>query len=152
MSKERIFIRRQDVDLDSIFSNTDLYHMLEGAKQVYAKFKQLAQNENLMVEFETHWAGYDGGTEVVACFYRWETDKEYQARIDEFNAKEEKKRLKKEAREAKQLAKVLADEASEKALYEKLHAKFGKKTNVYSDMDPGRDYLDGPMIKMFRDD
>jgi hypothetical protein len=24
--------------------------------------------------------------------------------------------------------------------------------NIYSDMDPGRDYLDGPMIKMFRDD
>lgn len=24
--------------------------------------------------------------------------------------------------------------------------------NIYSDMDPGRDYLDGPMIKMFRDE
>jgi len=125
MSKERIFIRRQDVDLDGIFSNKDLYHMLEGAKQVYAKFKQLAQNENLMVEFETHWAGYDGGTEVYACFYRWETDKEYQARIDEFNAQEEKKRLKKEARKAKELAKVLADEQSERELYERLHKKFG---------------------------
>jgi len=24
--------------------------------------------------------------------------------------------------------------------------------NIYNDMDPGRDYLDGPMIKMFRED
>jgi len=151
MSKERIFVRRQDVDLDDMFSNKDLPAMLEGAKKIYARFKEIASKEKLMVEFETHWAGYDGGTEVVACFYRMETDKEYQARIDEFNAKEEAKRLKKEARKTKELAKVLADEATEKALYEKLHAKFGTKT-VYSDMDPGRDYLDGPMIKMFRDD
>ena len=27
-----------------------------------------------------------------------------------------------------------------------------KNKNIYSDMDPGRDYLDGPMIKMFRED
>ena len=125
MSKEKVFVRRQDVDLDVIFSNTDLGRMLEGAKQIYARFKQESEKENLMVEFETQWAGYDGGTEVVACFYRWETDKEYQARIDEFNAKEEAKRLKKEAKKAKELAKVLADEQTERELYERLHKKFG---------------------------
>lgn len=128
MSKERIFVRRQDVDLDIIFSNTDLPGMLEGAKQIYARFKETANKENLMVEFETQWAGYDGGTEVVACFYRMETDKEYKERIDEFNAKEEAKRLKKEAKKAKELAKLLADEAAEFALYEKLQKKFQGKS------------------------
>jgi len=151
MSKEQIFVRKETVDLDFIFSGTDLAGMLEGAKKVYARYREAEKKEKLQVVFTSEWAGYDGGSEIVASFYRTETDKEYQARIDEFNAKEEAKRLKKEARKAKELAKVLADEANEKALYEKLHAKFGKKT-VYSDMDPGRDYLDGPMIKMFRED
>lgn len=128
MSKEQIFVRREDVDLDVIFSNKDLPGMLEGAKQIYARFSETAKKEKLMVEFETHWAGYDGGTEVVACFYRMETDKEYQARIDEFNAKEEAKRQKQEAKKAKALAKVLADEAAEFALYEKLQKKFQGKS------------------------
>ena len=129
MSKEKIFVKRLDVDLDVIFSNTDLPGMLEGAKQIYARFKETANKENLMVEFSTEWAGYDGGTEVVANLYRWETDKEYKDRIDEFNAKEEAKRLKKEAKKAKQLEKILADDAAEFALYEKLQKKFqGKST------------------------
>lgn len=125
MSKERIFVRREDVDLDVIFSNTDLTSMLDGAKKIYARFKQTADKENLMVEFDTQWAGYDGGTDVVANFYRWETDKEYQARIDELKAKEEAKRLKKEAKKAKELAKILADEQAERELFEKLKKKFG---------------------------
>jgi hypothetical protein len=125
MSKERIFVRREDVDLDVIFSNTDLTGMLDGAKQIYARFKQTADKENLMVEFDTQWAGYDGGTDVVANLYRWETDKEYQARIDELKAKEEAKRLKKEAKKAKELAKILADEQAERELFEKLKKKFG---------------------------
>ncbi len=125
MSKERILVRRQDVDLDDIFSNKDLDGMMAGAKHIYDKFYKLAFTEGLMVEFETHWAGYDGGTEVYAFFYRWEADKEYQARIDEFNAQEEKKRLRKEAKKAKALAKVLADEQAERELYERLHKTFG---------------------------
>ena len=126
MSKERIFVRREDVDLDIIFSHTDLAQMLEGAKKIYARFQESAKKEKLMVEFTTDWAGYDGGTEVYANFYRWETDKEYQARIDEFNAKEEAKRLKKEAKKAKELAKILADEEAERALFERLKKKFGE--------------------------
>ena len=150
MSKEKIFVRRQDVDLDDMFSNKDLPAMLEGAKKIYARFKEIATKEKLMVEFETHWAGYDGGTEVVACFYRWETDKEYQARIDEFNAKEEAKRLRKEAKKAKQLAKILADEQEERKLLAKLQAKYGTDTKFSeSDFNPGRDLESGP--KLFKD-
>jgi hypothetical protein len=148
MSKEQIFVRKETVELDFIFGGTDLAGMLEATKKVYAKYREAEKKEKLQVVFTSEWAGYDGGSEIVASFYRTETDKEYQARIDEFNAQEEKKRLKKEARKAKALEKVLADEAAEFALYEKLQKKFQGK----SDMDPGRDYLDGPMIKMFRED
>lgn len=125
MSKEKVFVRQVGVDLDDLFFYKDLQGMLEGAKQLYAKLLSTAQKENLAVEFVTEYAGYDGGIEVNAKFYRWETDKEYQARIDEFNAQEEKKRLRKEAKKAKALAKVLADEQAERELYERLHKKFG---------------------------
>jgi hypothetical protein len=125
MSKEKVFVRRSSVDLDDLFFYKDLDGMMAGAQKIYDQFYKLAFTEGLMVEFTTEWAGYDGGTEVCANFYRWETDKEYQARIDEFNAQEEKKRLKKEARKAKALAKVLADEQAERELYERLHKKFG---------------------------
>lgn len=125
MSKEQIFVRKETVDLDYIFSGTDLKGMLEGAKKIYARYQEAEKKEKLQVMFTSEWAGYDGGSEIVASFYRWETDKEYQARIDEFNAKEEAKRLKKEAKKAKELAKVLADEQTERELYERLHKKFG---------------------------
>ena len=125
MSKEKVFVTKESVDLDYLFSNTDLDQMMVGAQKLYDKYNRLAFDKGQFVEFETEWAGYDGGTEVVVCFYRWETDVEYQARIDEFNAKEEAKRLRKEAKKAKALAKVLADEQAERELFEKLKLKFG---------------------------
>lgn len=125
MSKEKVYVTKETVDLDNLFCYTDLDGMMTGAKKLYDKYYKLAFEKGQFVEFTTEWAGYDGGTEVVATFYRWETDKEYQARIDEFNAKEEAKRLRKEAKKAKALAKVLADEQAERELYERLHKKFG---------------------------
>ncbi len=125
MSKEKIFVRRESVDLDTMFSYKDLDGMMEGAQKIYDKYYKLAFTEGLMVQFTTEWAGYDGGEEVIAGFYRWETDKEYQDRIDAFNTQEEKKRLRKEAKKAKALAKVLADEQAERELFEKLKLKFG---------------------------
>ena len=85
----------------------------------------IVKKEKLQVVFTSEWAGYDGGSEIVANFYRMETDKEYQARLAEIAAKEEAKRLKKEAKQAKALAKVLADEQSERELLAKLQAKYG---------------------------
>jgi hypothetical protein len=88
--------------------------------------------------FESY--GYDGGKNITLRERREETDKEYAKRIAE------QKKAKAKEKETKALK-----EAKERAEYERLAKKFGPKT-VYSDMDPGRDYLDGPMIKMFRED
>jgi hypothetical protein len=41
---------------------------------------------------------------------------------------------------------------SELKCLQALMAANDKKSTIYSDMNPGRDYLDGPMIKMFRDE
>ena len=125
MSKERVFISKESVDLDYLFSNTDLDAMMAGAQYLYDKYYKLAFTKGQFVEFETQWAGYDGGTEVVACFYRWETDNEYYTRLDEEPEREKKKRERAEAKKAKALEKALATEADERALFEKLRKKFG---------------------------
>lgn len=125
MSKEKVFVRQSSIDLDELFFYKDLDGMMAGAKKIHDQFYKLAFSEGLMVEFVTEWAGYDGGTEVIAKLYRWETDKEYQERLALIAEQEEKKRLRKEAKKAKALAKVLADEQAERELFEKLKLKFG---------------------------
>ena len=40
MSKEQIFVRKETVELDFIFGGTDLAGMLEGAKKVYARYRE----------------------------------------------------------------------------------------------------------------
>lgn len=125
MTKERVYVRKETVDLDIIFSDTDLDQMIAGAKKLHDKYYKAAFSKGQFVEFTTEWVGYDGGTEVVATIYRWETDAEYNARLDKEAAKEEAKRQRQEAKKARALAKALETEAEERALFEKLKEKFG---------------------------
>lgn len=125
MTKQRVFVKREDVDLDYLFSYTDPDAMMAGAKYLYDKYNKAAFEKSYLVEFETQWAGYDGGTQVVANFYRYETDKEYTQRLELEAAKKEKARKAKETKKANALAKALETEAEERALYEKLKEKFG---------------------------
>lgn len=73
----------------------------------------------------TRYYGYDGAYEIYLTTYRLETDEEYADRIEyerqEFE-REERKRLEKLE---KKKAKREADEAAERAEYERLKAKFG---------------------------
>jgi hypothetical protein len=110
-------------------------------EEIIERMKALREEMgNRDVYFDIEHYGYDGGKELKLRERREETDKEYNARL----AVEAKTKAKNKADKA-------AKEAKELAEYERLKKKFGSKT-VYSDMDPGRDYLDGPMIKMFRED
>ena len=124
MSKERVYVRKETIDLDVLFGDTDPDGMMAGAKKLYDRCNKAAFEKEHFVEFTTEWAGYDGGTEVVATFYRWETDAEYHTRLDEEAAKELAKQQRQEAKKAKELAKVLGDQEQERALYEKLKKKF----------------------------
>ena len=69
--------------------------------------------------------GYDGAFDITVSFYRLETDQEEYAREQqerEYNERKERERL---ARLEKKQAKRAADEATERAEYERLKAKFG---------------------------
>lgn len=125
MTKERILVRKESIDLDVIFGDTDLDSMMAGAQKLHDKYYKLAFEKGQFIEFSCEWAGYDGGHEVVANIYRWETDAEYHTRLDEEAARERAKQQRQEAKKAKALARALETEAEERALYEKLKEKFG---------------------------
>ena len=125
MDKQQVYVGREEVDLDTIFNGKNVADMLHSVQKMAQEMTEYARPE-FTIKFTTGYAGYDGGMVVYAEFWREETDQEYKLRIDAIKAKEEKARLKQEAKNAKALAKVLADEEAERALYEKLHAKFGQ--------------------------
>ena len=123
---ERVFHRRENVDLHYVFQGS-LENTKTNLLDICDKLAKEAKKNDYEVVFQAEYEGYDGGYEVYANVYRWETMKEYNKRIEQEAEKKERARKSAETKKAKALAKAMLSEADERALYKKLHEKFGEK-------------------------
>ena len=124
MNKLRVLERQDPIHFDEMLDGLTLDDAVLAFQKLHDQYAKEIFNRDLDVRFATEYYGYDGGMNHYIKVWRWETDKEYQDRIDFESMVEQKKQKAKEARKAAALKKVLETEAEERQLYEQLKRKF----------------------------
>ena len=125
MTKKRVLDRRDPVYISDLFDGRAIDDVILELQSMLHKYEEEIFTRDKEVKFETEYYGYDGGMEVYAAVYRWETDKEYNKRLVQEEAVKERARKARETKKAKALAQALTTEAEERALLARLQEKYG---------------------------
>ena len=115
MSKERkrVLDRRDEVYFSDLLDGRTIEDVILELQSMLRRYEEEIFTHDKEVKFETEHYGYDGGMQLYVRVMRWESDREYEARM----AKEQKERAKKRA-----VAQAKKDK--EYAEYERLKKKF----------------------------
>ena len=126
MKRQTVFDRGPSLDLYELldmqtFDGAVL--KLQQEKEIWHKDLKYADAVSIKLIVDS--MGYDGGVECYLQIERWETDREFEARKE--HAAKAKRAAQERKRKAEESARavLLATEAQEKALFEKLRAKYG---------------------------
>lgn len=111
--KKRVLDRRDQVFITELFDGRSIDDVIIELQSMLHRYEEEIFTHDKEVRFVTDYYGYDGGIELYVRVMRWETDKEYEARM----AKEQKERAKKRAA-------TKAKKDKEYAEYERLKKKF----------------------------
>lgn len=144
--RKRVLDRTVTIDCADLFDGKTLDEVRLELTAMADKYEREFITLGHDAKFSVDYYGYDGGFDLELQVWRDENDKEYNARLERERQASEKKKLAKERQKEKARKQLMESEAAERAEYERLKAKFGPWDPVNSDP------LDGPMIKMFRDD
>ena len=128
---EHKFIQKESVEIglptpDNQTIDEYLSEITDVFNELKEKLKEKYITEDVVKhDLNTRYYGYDGAYEIILTTYRLETDEEYFERINEEYRQAEKAERKRLDKLEKKKAKREADEAAERAEYERLKAKFG---------------------------
>ena len=111
--KKRVLDRRDQVFITELFDGRTIEDVILELQSMLHRYEEEIFTHDKEVRFEIQHYGYDGGVELYVRVVRWESDREYEARM----AKEQKERAKKRA-----VARAKKDK--EYAEYERLKKKF----------------------------
>ena len=125
MAKKRVLDRRDEVYINDLFDGRSIDDVILDLQSMLHRYEEEIFTRDKEVRFETEYYGYDGGISLYVRVLRWETDKEYERRIEMEQVLKERAAKAKETRKARALAQALEAEADERALYEELKKKFG---------------------------
>lgn len=125
MAKKRVLDRRDEVYINDLFDGRSIDDVILDLQNMLHRYEEEIFTRDKEVRFETEYYGYDGGMNLYVRVMRWETDKEYERRIEMEQVLKERAAKAKETRKARALAQALEAEADERALYEQLKKKFG---------------------------
>ena len=126
MSKKRVLDRREEVYINDLFDGRDIDDVIIDLQSMLHRYEEEIFTHDKEVRFETEYYGYDGGINLYVRVERWETDREYDRRRAREQAARDKAKKARETKKARALAVAVASEEEERALFEKLKAKFGE--------------------------
>ena len=126
MSKKRVLDRREEVYINDLFDGRDIDDVIIDLQSMLHRYEEEIFTHDKEVRFETEYYGYDGGMNLYVRVDRWETDREYEKRRAREQAAKDKARKARETKQARALAVAVASEEEERALFEKMKAKFGE--------------------------
>ena len=126
MSKKRVLDRREEVYINDLFDGRAIDDVILDLQSMLHRYEEEIFTHDKEVKFETEYYGYDGGINLYVRVERWETDREYEKRRAREQAAKDKARKARETKKARALAVAVASEEEERALFEKLKAKFGE--------------------------
>ena len=126
MSKKRVLDRREEVYINDLFDGRAIDDVILDLQSMLHRYEEEIFTHDKEVKFETEYYGYDGGINLYVRVDRWETDREYDRRRAREQAARDKARKARETKKARALAVAVASEEEERALFEKLKAKFGE--------------------------
>ena len=126
MSKKHVLDSWSAVSIDSLFDGRTFDEVILDLQTMLRRYDEEIYVYDKKVWFETVYNGYDGGVELYVRVDRLETDNEYEQRQTREQAKKDKAKRARETKKAKALAVAVASEEDERALFEKLKAKFGE--------------------------
>ena len=126
MSKKRVLDRREEVYINDLFDGRAIDDVILDLQSMLHRYEEEIFTHDKEVKFETEYYGYDGGLNLYVRVERWETDREYDRRRAREQAARDKARKARETKKARALAVAVASEEEERALFEKLKAKFGE--------------------------
>ena len=128
MSKERkrVLDRREEVFINDLFDGRDIDDVILDLQSMLHRYEEEIFTHGKEVRFETEYYGHDGGLNLYVRVLRWETDREYEKRLAREQAAREKAAKVRATKKARALAVAVASEEEERALFEKLKAKFGE--------------------------
>ena len=126
MSKKRVLDRREEVYINDLFDGRAIDDVILDLQSMMHRYEEEIFTHDKEVKFETEYYGYDGGMNLYVRVERWETDREYDRRRAREQAAKDKARKARETKKARALAVAVASEEEERALFEKLKAKFGE--------------------------
>ena len=124
MTKKRVLDRRDPIEISDLFDGRSLDDVVLELHSLAQRYEPEILGQDKEVKFETEYYGYDGGLTLCIRVMRWETDREYNKRLDREAATKERARKARETKKAKALATALSTEQEERALFEKLRKKF----------------------------
>ena len=126
MSKKRVLDRREEVYINDLFDGRDIDDVIIDLQSMLHRYEEEIFTHDKEVRFETEYYGYDGGINLYVRVERWETDREYDRRRAREQAARDRAKQARETKKARALAVAVASEEEERALFEKLKAKFGE--------------------------
>ena len=126
MSKKRVLDRREEVYINDLFDGRAIDDVILDLQSMLHRYEEEIFTHDKEVKFETEYYGYDGGMNLYVHVLRWETDREYEKRRAREQAARDKAKKARETKKARALAVAVASEEEERALFEKLKAKFGE--------------------------
>jgi len=126
VSKKRVLDRREEVFINDLFDGRAIDDVIIDLQSMLHRYEEEIFTHDKEVKFETEYYGYDGGMNLYVRVDRWETDREYDRRRAREQAARDKAKKARETKKARALAVAVASEEEERALFEKLKAKFGE--------------------------
>lgn len=126
MSKKRVLDRREEVYINDLFDGRDIDDVIIDLQSMLHRYEEEIFTHDKEVRFETEYYGYDGGINLYVRVERWETDREYEKRQAREQAAKDRAKKTRATKKARALAVAVDSEEEERALFEKLKAKFGE--------------------------
>lgn len=126
MSKKRVLDRREEVYINDLFDGRDIDDVIIDLQSMLHRYEEEIFTHDKEVKFETEYYGYDGGMNLYVRVERWETDREYEKRQAREQAAKDRAKKTRATKKARALAVAVDSEEEERALFEKLKAKFGE--------------------------
>ena len=125
MSKKRVLDRREEVYINDLFDGRSIDDVILDLQSMLHRYEEEIFTHDKEVRFETEYYGYDGGINLYVRVERWETDREYEKRQAREQAAKDRAKKTRATKKARALAVAVDSEEEERALFEKLKAKFG---------------------------
>jgi hypothetical protein len=126
VSKKRVLDRREEVYINDLFDGRDIDDVIIDLQSMLHRYEEEIFTHDKEVRFETEYYGYDGGINLYVRVERWETDREYEKRQAREQAAKDRAKKTRATKKARALAVAVDSEEEERALFEKLKAKFGE--------------------------